>query len=94
MADSHFAVPTRLEWEDPRLVFVVREPFISRHSQAQIVAGTIAPGEELVLESLMPSGGVIFSDGTEADFLKFDSGVTAMVRAAREKAHLVAGGRV
>lgn len=88
---ARYVVPAHLEWEDPRLVFVVREPFISRHSQAQVVAGMIAPGEELVLESLMPSGGVIFSDGTEADFLKFDSGVTAMVRASAQKAHLVMG---
>jgi NAD kinase len=89
LAGAAFAVPTHLEWEDLRLVFVVREPFISRHSQAEIVAGMIAPGEELMLESLMPSGGVIFSDGTEADFLKFDSGVTAVIRASEQKAHLV-----
>jgi hypothetical protein len=89
LAGATFAVPTQLEWEDLRLVFVVREPFISRHSRAEIVAGMIAPGQELVLESLMPSGGVIFSDGTEADFLKFDAGVTAMIRASEQKAHLV-----
>ena len=89
LAGAAFAVPTHLEWEDLRLVFVVREPFISRHSRAEIVAGMIAPGQELVLESLMPSGGVIFSDGTEADFLKFDSGVTAVIRASDQKAHLV-----
>jgi NAD kinase len=89
LAGAAFAVPTQLEWEDLRLVFVVREPFISRHSRAEIVAGMIAPGQELVLESLMPSGGVIFSDGTEADFLKFDSGVTAVIKASDQKAHLV-----
>jgi NAD kinase len=89
LAGASFAVPTHLEWEDLRLVFVVREPFISRHSRAEIVAGMIAAGQELVIESLMPSGGVIFSDGTEADFLKFDSGVTAVIRASDQKAHLV-----
>lgn len=89
LAGAAFAVPTHLEWEDLRLVFVVREPFISRHSRAEIVAGMIAPGQELVLESLMPSGGVIFSDGTETDFLKFDSGVTAVIKASDQKAHLV-----
>jgi len=89
LAGTAFAVPTQLEWEDLRLVFVVREPFISRHSRAEIVAGMIAPGQELVVESLMPSGGVIFSDGTEADFLKFDSGVSAVIRASDQKAHLV-----
>ncbi len=89
LSGASFKVPTQLEWEDLRLVFVVREPFISRHSRAEIVAGMIAPGQELLLESLMPSGGVIFSDGTEADFLKFDSGVTAVIRASDQKAHLV-----
>ncbi|HET8887992.1 MAG TPA: NAD+ kinase [Candidatus Angelobacter sp.] len=89
LSGAIFNVPTHLDWEDLRLVFVVREPFISRHSRAEIVAGMIAPGQELVLESLMPSGGVIFSDGTEADFLKFDSGVTAVIKASDQKAHLV-----
>lgn len=81
----------RLEWEDPRLLFVVREPFVSRHSTANIVAGLIAPSEKLELESLMPSGGVIFSDGIESDYLQFNSGVTATVAAAAETAQLVVG---
>ena len=81
--------PLRLEWEDRRLVFVVREPFVSRHSQASIVTDVIAPGERLVLESAMPAGGAIFSDGIEADYLAFDSGTTASIGAARELANLV-----
>ncbi|MFN7971401.1 MAG: NAD+ kinase [Acidobacteriota bacterium] len=83
--------PLRLSWSDPRLVFVVREPFLSRHSQATIVAGTLAPGAHLEMESLMPSGGIIFSDGMESDFLSFESGATLEVRAARSRARLVAG---
>jgi NAD kinase len=80
----------RLEWEDPRLMFVVREPYVSRHSRAGIVAGMIDSGGELVLESQMPSGGVIFSDGVEADALDFNSGARARIRAAARKTHLVA----
>jgi len=80
----------RLPWEDRRLLYVVREPFVSRHSQASIVAGMLRPGEELTLQSLMPSGGVIFSDGMEADFLNFNSGASAQVRAAEQRARLVA----
>ena len=80
----------RLPWEDPRLLFVVREPFVSRHSQASLVMGMLRPGEELSLQSLMPSGGVIFSDGMEADFINFNSGSTAKVRAAAQHARLVA----
>lgn len=81
----------RLPWEDRRLLYVVREPFLSRHSQAAIVAGMLRPGEDLSLQSLMPSGGVIFSDGMEADFLNFNSGASALVHAADQRARLVAG---
>ena len=56
----------RLPWNDPRLVFVVREPFQSKASDVKITAGMVEPGEELRFESLMPEGGVIFSDGVEA----------------------------
>ena len=79
----------RMGWEDRRLLYVVREPFVSRHSQASIVAGMLESGKELLLESLMPSGGAVFSDGVEADFLQFNSGATAKVRAAEQRARLV-----
>ena len=82
--------PFRLEWEDPRLVFVVREPYVSRHSRAGIAAGMIESTGELVIESQMPSGGVIFSDGVEADALEFNSGARARIRAAARKTRLVA----
>ena len=38
----------------------------------------------------MPSGGVIFSDGMESDFLDFNSGTVGRVRAASQRAVLVA----
>jgi NAD kinase len=82
--------PIRMEWEEERLLFVVREPFVSRHSQAAIVAGTVLPNIPLALESQMPIGGVIFSDGVEADHLDFNSGAIANVGIAPEKANLVA----
>jgi NAD kinase len=81
--------PWRMEWEDPRLAFVVREPFISKHSSASLVAGFVEAQGELVLESRMPSGGVIFSDGVEEDFLAFNAGATAHVRPAAQRARLV-----
>jgi len=81
--------PVRMPWEDRRLIYVVREPFVSRHSQAGIVAGMLESGQELALESLMPSGGAVFSDGMEADFLQFNSGAIGTVRAAEQRARLV-----
>ena len=80
-------VPMR--WEDPRLMFVVREPFASKRTQASVVAGLLEGGAELRVESLMPSGGVIFSDGVERDFIAFNSGAIASVRAADQRARLV-----
>ena len=70
---------------------MVREPFLSKHSQAGIVCGPIAAGDSLRLESSMPLGGVIFSDGIEAHYLGFNSGSSAAIRAAKERAHLVIG---
>jgi NAD kinase len=82
------AQPVRMDWEDPRLLWVVREPFVSRHSSSRFTAGFHAPGASLSLESLMPQGGVVFSDGMEKDFLGFNSGAVAEVRAASVRARL------
>jgi NAD kinase len=82
--------PARLAWEDPSLLFVVREPFASRHSRAETVAGRITPTQSLVLESLVPSGGVVFSDGMEEDRIDFNAGATVTLRVADTRAHLVA----
>jgi hypothetical protein len=41
---------------------------------------------------LMPTAGVIFSDGVESDFLQFNSGSVARVHAAAaQRARLVVG---
>ena len=77
--------PIRLDWEDRRLLFVVREPFVSRHSQGSIVAGIVEHQQTLAFESLMPSGGVIFSDGIESDYLQFNSGSSVIVRAGKRR---------
>ena len=82
----------RLEWDDPRLMFAVREPFVSRHSSANQIAGILDANETLVLQSMMPTDGVIFSDGVESDFLRFDSGALATIRASSRAATLVMPG--
>lgn len=81
--------PVPMAWEEERLLFVVREPFISLHSQAAIVVGSIDNQGPLRLESQMPCGGVIFSDGIEVDHLDFNSGTDATIGIAKEKANLV-----
>ena len=80
-----------LERSDRRLAFVVREPFRSRSSGVGITAGFVDPGAPLVVESLMPEGGAIFSDGVPEDALAFDSGCVATIAAAEEAARLVVG---
>ena len=83
--------PVRMGWEDPRLVYVVREPFASKQSRADLVAGMIDPGQEVAVESDMPANGVIFSDGVESDYLEFNAGASARIRSAPGKARLVVG---
>jgi hypothetical protein len=74
---------------DEQLMFVVREPFVSKRSQAGITVGTLNDTETLNIESYMPQNGVIFSDGIESDFLQFNSGSIATIGKAKEAAHLV-----
>jgi NAD kinase len=81
----------QLDWEDPRLVWAVREPFISKHSRAELIAGLLDQSAELTIESVMPSGGVIFSDGIESDFLPFNTGTIARIAAAKQRARIVVG---
>jgi hypothetical protein len=83
--------PVQLEWNDRRLVWVVREPFRSKQSGAKLVAGLLEEGQDIVVESLMPTRGVIFSDGIESDFLEFQSGTIASFSAAPQRARLVVG---
>jgi NAD kinase len=78
-----------MSWEERKLVWVVREPFKSRHSQTTLVAGALEPRQELVVQSAMPEGGVIFSDGIERDFLAFNSGAIARFQIAQQTANLV-----
>jgi len=72
-----------------RLCFSVREPFVSRVSGADIIFGVIGRNQALEVESHMPQNGVIFSDGVESDFLRFDSGAIARIAVAEKKVTLV-----
>lgn len=80
---------TTMKWEDRALMWAVREPFASQATQTNLVMGKISEGQELLVESLMPTGGVIFSDGVESDFLEFNDGSLAHLSVAPNKARLV-----
>ncbi|GAA4833179.1 sugar kinase [Algivirga pacifica] len=76
--------------KESELMFVVREPFASQRTGAEIVTGKIQESENrLEVTSEMPSQGVIFSDGIEHDYLSFNAGAVARIGVAEEKALLV-----
>lgn len=77
LADRYAFDPTARE-----LRFSVREPFTSLSSMGNIVCGAITGGETLDIVSQMPAGGVIFSDGMEQDFVKFEAGMRARIGVA------------
>ncbi|MEY4564347.1 MAG: hypothetical protein RLZZ618_3624 [Pseudomonadota bacterium] len=83
------AVYTPLPWDAPHLVYAVREPFPSRSSQASLIYGQVTAGSPMRLRSRMPEHGVIFSDGMEADFLRFTAGIEAMVSVSPTSGTLV-----
>ncbi|MCU0430650.1 MAG: sugar kinase [Cytophagaceae bacterium] len=87
--NEEISINQKITWDTDRLIFAVREPFQSKTSQIELSAGIIDAHNELVLESHMASNGVIFSDGIESDFLKFNSGSIATIGVASEKARLV-----
>lgn len=60
----------------------MREPFPSRMTQTGLVFGKVTSDQPLKLVSQMSGYGVIFSDGIEADYLEFNSGMTAAVEVA------------
>ena len=75
--------------KDNELLFTVREPFKSIRTQIDITKGIISENQNLILESYMPTNGIIFSDGIEKDFLKFNSGAIATIGLSDEKTNLI-----
>lgn len=78
-----------LPWDTQSLLFAVREPFPSRSSQVNLIYGPVDAVHPLAVRSRMPDGGVIFSDGIEADFLRFGAGVEAQIGLAAATGQLV-----
>ncbi|HMO34807.1 MAG TPA: hypothetical protein PKA06_02070 [Gemmatales bacterium] len=86
--ESH-KIASGFPMESRELRFSVREPFVSRISQAAIVHGTLKEQQTLEIISRMPQRGIIFSDGMEADFIRFDSGMQATIRIAPRTVQLL-----
>jgi NAD kinase len=80
---------TPMPWDTEHLIFTVREPFASRSSQTSLVYGEIESKEHLSIRSRMPDNGVIFSDGIEADFLRFTAGMEAEIGVSENRGVLV-----
>lgn len=81
-------IPT-INWGDQVLSFVVREPYPSVSSGADIVMGKIKSGECPKLRSNMPEKGVIFSDGIEEDAIAFNAGTEVTITVAKKWGNLV-----
>lgn len=88
-ARTQIVPKSEFPWDADYLCFTVREPFPSKTTQAGLVFGRVTARMPLVLESLMPEHGVIFSDGIEADFLEFKSGTKATITIAERHGCLV-----
>ena len=84
--DAQYASP----WDADYVYFSVREPWPSKRSAATITFGRIDAQTPLTLVSHMAENGVIFSDGIEADYLQFNSGVECRVTVADKVGHLIA----
>ena len=80
---------SRFAWDADYLIYAVREPWPSKISQSNMVFGVITPDQPLILNSYMAEHGVIFSDGIENDYVKFNAGHTATITIADNKARLV-----
>ena len=78
-----------LAWDAEQLMFAVREPFPSKSSTTKLIYGSVSARQPLKLRSRMPDNGVIFSDGMEADFLRFTAGVEATITLADSRGCLV-----
>jgi hypothetical protein len=77
------------DWGADYLLYVVREPYLSHATGIDLVAGVVDRQKPLIIDSLMPENGVIFSDGIEKDFLRFNAGTTVTIGLADQRAKLI-----
>lgn len=78
-----------LAWDSRQLVYAVREPYPAKGCGMRLIYGQFSQDYPLRMRSLMPDHGVIFSDGIEADFLRFTAGLEVSVGIADVVGQLV-----
>jgi NAD kinase len=74
---------------DARLAWFVREPFPSVATGTSVNFGFLVGDTQLVLQSEMDDGGVIFADGIESDRVQFLTGQRCTIGIAPERLRLV-----
>lgn len=78
-----------LPWDTNALVFAVREPFPSKTTGTNITFGTITNDTPVEVTSYMADSGVVFSDGIESDYLRFNAGTSVIIRPAARKTRIL-----
>ncbi|MEL7152413.1 MAG: hypothetical protein AAFN51_01170 [Pseudomonadota bacterium] len=81
---SHSVAPT-----DRAAMYFSREPWPSRVSSAELSTGLIHHPDAISMTSRINAGGVIFADGIEQDFLRFDWGQQVRVSVSDRTLNLV-----
>ena len=75
--------------EERRAIFFAREPWPSKATGCDLAFGEVAGDTKMAVTSRMNDGGVIFADGIEQDFLKFEWGIRADIRVSDRTLNLV-----
>jgi len=75
--------------EEAKAAFFAREPWPSRVSGDRLRSGVIEGSGTLDVVSRMGEGGVVFADGIEQDFLRFDWGAEVTVGVAEARLRLI-----
>ncbi len=78
-----------VDWGVDKMLFAVREPFLSKTTSTSLCFGEIQSDTPLEIESQMPENGIVFSDGMQSDAIQFTTGTTVKIGIAKENANLV-----
>lgn len=74
---------------DRKALYFSREPWPSRSSGCEMSSGIVKPPECLSMTSRIDEGGVVFADGIEQDFLKFDWGQRVDIGVSAQTLNLI-----